>query len=337
MQYIVFRFLQKSDAIRKISRLGGMLLVVDTNKICCAFVYNHKHDNRNKLSKIYGHRFNHIYHLIPFYDGNHPDVIPIFESSYTFQGYFAHSYKYLYQDSFSHYMFIADDLILHPCLNETNLLQELTLDGNSGYIKNTSPLTLGKFEHWGHSIAAIQTFFQTCHKDKHVITKDLLPSCEQAKELFRRHGITIEDITAKNIEGFTSGYLKCTQYFMDWLIDKINTEGYCSMPYPLVGAYSDFIIIPKNAMQKFCYYCGIFAAMGLFVEVAIPTAMLLACQRVVTERDVSWHGTEMWDPQEVKGYSECRDYGIQQLLQGFGPNQLYVHPIKLSMWSDVNV
>jgi len=309
-----------------------MLSVVTTNKVCCVFVYNHNHDNIDKLQRIYGQRFSNCYHLIPFYNGDHPDVVPIYENSYTFQGYLAQSYKHIFNVEFSHYMFIADDLILNSHLNQSNLLEELTLDSSSGYLKDTTSLTECIFAHWTHALPAIQTFFQTCAKDRFVLTNGLLPSCEQAKELFSRHGLTIGDLTAKNIVGCTNGYLKCTHEFLNWLNNQINTIGYCSMPYPLAWAYSDFIIIPSKALQKFCYYCGIFAAMGLFVEIAIPTAMLLACEHIVTENKVSWCGTELWNPSDAQMYAQHRGYAIQRLLEGFEPKQLYVHPIKLSMW-----
>jgi len=107
--------------------------VVEANKVCCAFVYNHKHNNIDKLHRIYGQRFSNCYHLIPFYDGDHPNAVPIYESSYTYQGYFAQSYKYMNNEEFSHYMFIADNLILNSRLNESNIVEELALGSNSGY------------------------------------------------------------------------------------------------------------------------------------------------------------------------------------------------------------
>ena len=43
-------------------------------------IYNHRFDqNIEKLNKIYGERFSKIYHLVPFYDGDLPNVIPVFE------------------------------------------------------------------------------------------------------------------------------------------------------------------------------------------------------------------------------------------------------------------
>ena len=44
---------------------------------------------------------------------------------------------------------------------------------------------------------------------------------------------------------------------------------YC--PYPIWGGYSDITIIPGDKMRKVGHMLGVFAAMGLFVEMAICT------------------------------------------------------------------
>lgn len=308
----------------------------NNKQICCVFVYNHKHDNIDKLHKLYASRFSNIYHLIPFYEGNNPRVIPIYENSYTFQGYFAQAYKSIYHKRFSHYIFIADDLILHPDINESNILQELRLDNTSAYIKELISLSDVNFKNWTHSLAAIQTFSRVCHKDTFVKVNELLPSYEQAMEKFHKHNIYCRDITTHNIENCTGNYLNCSKSFITMVAEQIAANGSYPMPYPLAMGYSDFIIIPTKSMQLFCHYSGIFAALGLFVESAIPTAMLLACQHIVTEDKTLWHGTEFWDFNTIL-YAQQKNYDLQSLLQDFKIKQLYIHPIKLSTWSDKNL
>lgn len=310
--------------------------MVDNNQVCCVFVYNHKHDNIDKLHKLYASRFSSIYHLIPFYQGDNPQVIPVYENSYTFQGYFAQAYKSIYHEKFSHYIFIADDLILHPDINESNILQELRLDNNSAYIKELISLSDVNFKNWTHSLSAIQTFSRVCHKDTFVKVNELLPSYEQAMKKFHKHNIYCQDITAQNIENCNGNYLLCSKSFIAMVAEKIAANGSYPMPYPLAMGYSDFIIIPSKSMQPFCHYSGIFAAIGLFVESAIPTAMLLACKHIVTEKETLWHGTEFWDFNTIF-YAQQKNYDLQCLLQAFDIRQLYIHPIKLSTWSDKNL
>lgn len=55
-------------------------------KVALLVIYNHRYDkNIVRVKQIYAKRFSYIYHVMPFYDGNDLDVIPVFESSYCFQ------------------------------------------------------------------------------------------------------------------------------------------------------------------------------------------------------------------------------------------------------------
>lgn len=59
-------------------------------KICLTIIFNHRYDdNIKKLKRIYRGRFSEIRFIVPFYDLSDEDVIPVFESSYNFQGYLA--------------------------------------------------------------------------------------------------------------------------------------------------------------------------------------------------------------------------------------------------------
>ncbi len=45
--------------------------------------------------------------------------------------------------------------------------------------------------------------------------------------------------------------------------------------YPVVFGYSDIISIPKTQYANLCKYLEVFSAWRMFVELAIPTALLL--------------------------------------------------------------
>ena len=59
---------------------------------------------------------------MPFYDGADNDVIPVYESSYQFQGYFIQAYDKLKNIPCTHYLFIGDDLIINPDFDEINFI-----------------------------------------------------------------------------------------------------------------------------------------------------------------------------------------------------------------------
>src|SRR5262249_32127771 len=59
------------------------------------------------------------------------------------------------------------------------------------------------------------------------------------------------------------------------------------LPYPLAYGMSAFFVVRDDALMKFSQYCGVLAALDIFVEVAIPTALVLACEKLATGTDTS--------------------------------------------------
>jgi len=88
------------------------------NKVALIIIYNHQYNkNIDILERIYNGRFSNIYHLVPFYNGEKQNVIPVYDSSYYFQGYVAQGFKSYFKEEFTHYFFVADDLILNTKKN----------------------------------------------------------------------------------------------------------------------------------------------------------------------------------------------------------------------------
>jgi len=113
--------------------------------ICLSFVFNNQFEkNIPKLRTLYGNRFSTIRYLSPFSRNQDPEIIQICETSIHFQGYFAQSFRHLPKNC-DYYVFCGDDLILNPCLNESNLIDCLNCN-ESSYIKYLNPI-------WEHSFA----------------------------------------------------------------------------------------------------------------------------------------------------------------------------------------
>ena len=78
-----------------------------------------------------------------------------------------------------------------------------------------------------------------------------------------------------------------------------------------------------------------FAATKLFVELAIPTALVLSADKIVTEEDLELKGKPLWSKQDFKILDKY-DHQLNKLLNDFPANHLYLHPVKLSKWkSDI--
>ncbi len=302
-------------------------------EICLIIVFNHKFEkNIHKLYKLYKNRFDNIYYLMPFYTGKIKNVIPVYENPHTFQGYFIQSLPKYFNMKYSHYLFMADDLILNPEVNQNNIYELLRLKSDSAYLKAAFSLHDIDFP-WPHVLPAINIF----HKNSGVNVHNEIPDYHYAYKIISGHNINLNDqeMRFRTRWLLLSRNMKKNQKIKLFLLSlcefRLHFFRKQKLPYPIVGGYSDFVIVPASSIKLFCHYCGVFAAMGLFVEIALPTALLLACNNVVWERG-NFKGLEIWDPKQLDKISHKCDFKIKKLFQNYH-HKLYIHPAKLSKWT----
>ena len=85
-------------------------------------------------------------------------------------------------------------------------------------------------------------------------------------------------------------------------------------------------------MPQFCQLCGAFAATNLFIEVAVPTSLILTCTKLVTQSSNSkYKEMYLWN-NDISDFGNEYNYNYQKLINEFPKNTLFVHPIKLSKW-----
>ena len=293
------------------------------SNICLSFVFNNQFDsNIVKLNKIYNNRFSTIRYLSPFSMLNDNQVIPIYETSLHFQGYFAQAYSKLPKNC-EYYVFCGDDLVLNPKLNENNLIDEFKCH-EAAYIKYLNPV-------WEHSFAwhKLEDCLHFPCQDNQIPTYDYLPKREELLEIYKRHGFEYRNIGFQNLSGVydktitLERIMACIHYLL-----KNGIKRY--IHFPLIEGYSDLIIIPQKNLKLFCHLCGIFAAMNLWVDAAVATAMVLSCDDIILEKDLDLHGKEYWNPDEVEKVISKAEKKIDQLNLLFSNDMSYIHPIKLS-------
>ena len=73
--------------------------------------------------------------------------------------------------------------------------------------------------------------------------------------------------------------------------------------------------------------------MNLWVDSAIATAMTLSTHSLRLEKQNEMKGREIWDEAALENLIKATDGKINRLSEQMPENQLYVHPVKLSMWS----
>lgn len=307
------------------------------SKPCLIIIFNHRFDkNIPVLEKIYSGRFSNIFFLVPFYNGDKENVIPVYESSHFFQSFLAQGYNRFAKDEFTHYIFTGDDCLLNPALNENNFLELMGLDADSDFIPEfieLHTLTTG----WWQAKKGIDFF----HNRPGAEVKNELPSREEAVAKFNRHGLSVQPLSTLNIFGkkkvqFLNRWQSFLykQFYLHVKWKKYRKNGKVELPYPVVGSYSDMFIINKTSIKEFCRVCGITASVGLFVELAIPTALVLVSEKITLEKQLRLQGLAMWQNEETAALESTHKNSLSALLNNFPSKQLYYHPVKLSKWKN---
>jgi hypothetical protein len=300
-------------------------------------IYNHQYNkNIDVIEKIYDKKFSNIFHLVPFYNGNKENVIPVYDNSYYFQGYIAQGFKSFFKKEYNHYFFIADDMILNPKINENNYFEYLNLNNNTSFF--TEFIHLHKVDYYWPRIE--EAFNWSLNIDRIEVERQI-PEFDLALKEFQRNGFELKPLRfnqiwpppkkiAHWIRMYTnSNVIKHLKFTFDYLK---NRDKKYNLPYPILGGYSDIFVVNHLSIKNFCHLCGVFASTKLFVELAIPTALVLSSKYIATESDIKLKGKALWTKDELDGLDKY-DGKLQNIINHFPSNQLYIHPVKLSKYN----
>lgn len=285
------------------------------SKIALLIVYNHRYDkNIPVLEKLYKGRFDHVFHIIPFYDGDKENVIPVYESSWYFSGYISQAYSHIRKQGFTHYFIVADDMIINPEITQENIFVKMGLKEDECFLDYLH--IMQELDWRWHQMRAMQYRV----KQRGVEISGILPDKETAKAQLAKYGIPYTAISVKP-------YLRNFDFLVKYLLNFKRR-----IPdYPLVGGYADIFLVTEEAMDKFALYCGAFAATSLFVEIAIPTALALSTDKMRLSKELNYKSGALWS-KEDKLFLEEFDFSLQNLIDNFPKEKLFLHPIKLSKW-----
>lgn len=295
-------------------------------KIALLIIYNHRYDkNISRINQIYSGRFEHIYHIVPFYDGELENVIPVYDNSFQFQGYICQAYQHLKDKGFTHFVAVADDMVINPALNASNFFELTGIDYKSCFTHELKDsVTLNP--KWYHTKDIVR--FSVFHRGVEI--DNILPSTEQAIQTFSAHGFQTRLVPEwpygklrRPIKEFILRIRRMLRY---------RIFGQVYYRYPLMGGYSDMIVVPAEVMPQFCQYCGAFAAARLFVEVAIPTTMVLCSPKIQSIADIKMNQSLILPRDNNKNFLPDCNFSYEKLIKAFPSNMLYIHPVKLSKW-----
>lgn len=101
----------------------------------------------------------------------------------------------------------------------------------------------------------------------------------------------------------------------------------------MVGAYRDILHVTNKTIPKLAQYCGVFAAKNLFVEIAVPTSLILSSNNIKFDKDIKLHQGALWG-KEVDSFNSIYKLELDILLKDYPSNKLFFHPVKLSKWKN---
>lgn len=304
------------------------------------FLFNHRFErNVPVLEELYKDRFSRRRYVMPFATIERPDVIPVREAGFYFHGHLAQAADRFLDDEVTHYVVISDDLFVNPKLNEHNLLAELGLGERAAWIKSLAGADEVRY---GFTWAA-DAAFQMQRAQSMDLLRDL-PPAEDAQRRFEAMGFHFPRPRPRSLAELR--HLTITMPRQARLIwwESLALLGRRS-PYPLLMGYADFLVLPAHGIARFLHYCGLFAAMNIFVEIALPTALALAYDEIVTEMEIGedfrqlsarrrpdapYKGIELADSAP---FGESRGWSRDRLVEEFPDDWLYAHPVKFSQWT----
>lgn len=313
-------------------------------KICLLILFNHRFDkNLSLLDEMYRNRFTHVRYIVPFYDGPRKDVIAVYGRSIFFETYIAQAYNVLKDEGFDYFYIIADDMIINPQINERNIKEFFELEEGESWIPHLRTIREQNYFWIGTLSAYIYN-----PKQKYVEIKNELPVLQEAIAKFREQGLE-NPMELSRYDVFKDFTLK-----IDSLANKARLllrilsrlrnpfKKGVKLNYPLAASYSDTLLVAGETMARFAHYCGVFGATSLFVEVAIPTALVLASEKKIkTERDIMHKGRSYWktsdnvfceSPHYLWDNLEVEYKNLDDMIRNFPQDAIYMHPVKLSKW-----
>lgn len=299
------------------------LLVIEHN-------YNYP-EPFEKLEELLSSRFPDRVHLIPFYNGKASHVYPVYEHSPYFERYFPQVIDKIFSPQYTHYVVVADDLMLNPGLTQYNLNDYLKLDEESSFLPDPWGMVHELSFRWTNSFSAINSFYMHDLFFHHAPNwKEKFPPAEEAWKLFERLGYRKGKIRLnwqKPNAAFPTRWSAIKYYVKQWMKRRRTP------PYPLLTGYAEFFVVAAPAMRQFAEWSETAGQMRLWVEPALHTLLPLCSPKVVYEKDRGLHGITLWDPKEVEAFYQKHKGSVASAASEFKPNTLYLHPVKLTRWN----
>lgn len=322
------------------------------SKTCLVVIYNHQFTgNIEKIEKLYGDRFDKIFHVMPFYTGDRENVVSVYENSYQFSGYVTQAMDKFYSDEYDYFAFMGDDVMLHPDFSKDTIEDMLKINADTGFTaRNLFTVNDGYIL---TRVWLFPTLLNYMYSDNKDMIDDILPDIQTMVDKYKQLGINCSLISEEKIK-YLQDYLPVNSgknFFYKYQPSKLdenldfkkllaayeNERKQKGKPikylFPFAGGFSDFFVIPKKYIKKFGYYAGVLASERFFAEVAVPTALCISLDKISLPKDINMKVINYTSGDSArKELPEKYNKSVKAFLADWDNNNLLVHPIKYSIW-----
>jgi len=324
-------------------------------KICICVLMNHPYlRNLPLLRRLYQDRCSRLVFLVPFERVDDEDVITVYRGSYCHAAYVCDARSVLADIDCDFFVFVHDDVILNPRIDEATFSKFFPLGPNDGFIPGVGnlPEYFGEWS-WYYGFVAKALFpksilfgggVEFANMAKYLPGREAVAnkltslgvSFRSTVNLSTRHFDDVEHGPSRILLHGLSADLPSTpeqqaleqrclvlekelaQLMLASHKSSLSESDEVELPFPVLtsGFYTDFYILPKTKLPDFAHFIGVAAASNLFVEIMAPTILYAVCDRVVTAYELGF---------------DLRGFGPERSLERLAdPSWLGMHPFKLS-------
>jgi len=291
------------------------------------------------LRKIYKGRFDNVVFIQPLASSPNKDVITSYRGSYCFHGMIVDAARRLLKNpAADYYLFIHDDVLLNPRYDAEQLFTSLGIPEGGAFIPYINPLG-GDVNHWSWISSFLWKLFYPMNKFSGSGIQNLLqffPDNKQTrKELEEKYKFKFSNITYnRDITIHNSGVFGNNPYsdpteqmILNGLFEKAYNSQIVSLPFPFFHGVSDFFVVDATTLEKMIPILGVMAAAQIFVEIAIPTALIITAQRVKRASEVGFKIDYRWG-------EDRKLLDFEEIKNRFNEDLLFIHPVKLSKYQE---
>jgi len=270
-------------------------------KTALVIIFNNPFPGNIPISeKLYGHKFDKIYYLIN-YQSDDEKIIYVNANSHEFQKFYLQAFDDLKGSDY--YFFIHDDVLLNPKFNSKTAFTSFKIPFDKICIRNIDIIPYNAKWNWT---------WKGCYD---VVEKD--PFLQEILKENRNYLI-------KRFQEQILPY-NCSRYRGDELEKIICNQSEFLFGH---GANADILMMPYEGFKEFIEKLRMINSEGLFVEAAIPTAVLLTKWPIYLMNSSANAPHYCWG----KDYKKNNFFYLQKLIKGAN---IGIHPVKLGKmnWS----